>query len=56
MEKKNELEGELKPEYNLLEMRVRKVGEGRKSFAEDMLDEYRFDYSKAKPNRFAKKH
>lgn len=57
MEKKKELKDELKPEYDLLEMRVRKVGDGRKSFdAEDMLDENKFDYLKAKSDRFAQKH
>ena len=32
--KKNELEGEIRPEYDLSTLRVRKLGPGRKSFGE----------------------
>jgi hypothetical protein len=56
MNEKN-FNGELKPEYDLKNMKVRKVGKGRETLQmtkdDEMLPEYNFDYSKSKPNRFA---
>lgn len=50
-----EKEDELRSEYDLTKLKVRRVGEGRKQMNElfDMRSHYDFDYSKAKPNRFA---
>lgn len=54
-----DLNDELRPEYDLTKLRVRRVGKGRMvrqpnlDENDDLLPHYDFDYSKAKPNRFA---
>lgn len=56
----NNSNDELKPEYDLKSMKVRKVGKGRETLQmtedDDLLPEYNFDYSKSKPNRFAEEY
>lgn len=64
-----DLSDDLKLECDLQDLKVRKTGEGRKELnqhlvkldvdvpmneTDELLPEYNFDYSKAKPNRFAK--
>jgi len=56
----NNSNDELKPEYDLKSMKVRKAGKGRETLQmtedDDLLPEYNFDYSKSKPNRFAEEY
>lgn len=51
---------ELKNEYDLTKLRVRKLGKGRQQLQmtedDELLPEYDFDYSKSKPNRFAEEY
>jgi hypothetical protein len=56
----NNSDDELKPEYDLKSMKVRKFGKGRELLQmtgeDELLPEYNFDYSKSKPNRFAEEY
>ena len=55
----NDFDDELRPDYNLTSMKVRRVGKGRLKQHlqldenDDLLPHYDLDFSKSKPNRFA---
>ena len=59
MDDSNDTSDDLRREYDLSSLKVRRVGKGRQDHSvqldenDELLPHYDLDYSKSKPNRFA---